>query len=81
MFEFLKTERFSMIASFILGLGLMALLKPECKGAECKIVKAPPLDEVTTSTYQLGAKCYQFRTQPIDCPKDSIIEPFERFLG
>ena len=80
MFEFLKTERFSMISSFILGLGLMSLLKPVCKGVECKILKAPPLDEVMHSTYQLGSKCYQFRTTPITCPAGTVIEPFERGL-
>ena len=81
MFEFLKSERFSMIASFILGLGLMSVLKPICKGDECKILKAPPLEEVANSTYQLGAKCYQFRSQPISCPKGIVIEPFERSLS
>jgi hypothetical protein len=70
-----------MIASFILGLGLISLFKEECKGADCKLVKAPPIEEITHSTYQLGSKCYQFRTQPIDCPKVGIIEPFQRFLG
>jgi hypothetical protein len=78
MFEFLKSERFSMISSFIIGLALMTLLKPVCKGDECRILKAPPLEEVTHSTYQLGGKCYQFRTQPISCPPGTVIEPFER---
>jgi len=78
MFEFLKTERFSIISSFILGLGLMTLFKPVCNGDECRILKAPPLEEVTSSTYQLGGKCYQFRTQPISCPAGTVIEPFER---
>jgi hypothetical protein len=80
MFEFLKTENFSNVASFLLGLGLMCLLKAECKGSECKILKAPPLDEVNKATYQLGGKCYKFRSSPIDCPAGTIIEPFERFL-
>jgi len=81
MFEFLKTERFSIIASFIVGLGLMSLLKPECKGTECRILKAPPLEEVNHSTYQLGSKCYQFRSETIQCPTGTILEPFQQFLG
>jgi hypothetical protein len=80
MFEFLKTESFNMASSFILGLALMTLLKPVCKGDECKILKAPPLEEVTNSTYQLGGKCYQFHTEPISCPTGTVIEPFERGL-
>ena len=80
MFEFLKTENFSMMSSFLIGLGMMSVLKPLCKGSECKILKAPPLEEVTHSTYQLGGKCYQFRTAPIACPSGTVIEPFVRHL-
>jgi hypothetical protein len=80
MFEFLKTERFSMIASFIVGLGLMSVLKPMCNGPECRILKAPPLDEVNHTTYQLGGKCYQFRSETISCPTGKIIESFEQHI-
>ncbi len=80
MFEFLKSEKFSVLASFILGLGLMAVLKPACRGTECKILKAPPLEEITHSTYQAGSKCYKFKHEIIDCPKDGVIEPFQRQL-
>jgi hypothetical protein len=70
-----------MIASFIVGLGLMSLLKPECKGTECRILKAPPLEEVNHTTYQLGSKCYQFRSETIECPTGAILEPFQQYLG
>jgi hypothetical protein len=80
MFEFLKTESFNVIFSFVLGLGCIALLKPACDGAECRIQKAPPYEEVKTSTYQMGAECYQFHAQPIACPNKGVIEPFERFV-
>ena len=80
MFEFLKTETFSLVFSFILGLGSMALLKPMCKGADCRIQKAPSYEEVKKSTYQLGQECYQFQAQPIQCPTKGVIEPFERFI-
>ena len=80
MFEFLKTERFNMIFSFILGLGLVSLCKPECRGDECRIQKAPPYEEVKTSTYQLGQVCYQFHAEPISCPTTGVIEPFQQFV-
>ena len=79
MFKFLQTESFSMLFSFILGLGCMAVLKPACKG-NCSIQKAPPYTEVKSSTYQLGSSCYQFQAEPIECPSTGVIEPFERFL-
>jgi hypothetical protein len=80
MFEFLKTESFNIVFSFVLGLGCMAVLKPVCNGSECRILKAPPFEEVKQSTYQLGTDCFQFRAQPIVCPTRGVIEPFERFI-
>jgi hypothetical protein len=76
MFEFLRSKHFDTIFSFVIGLGLMALLRPLCHGPECIVQKAPPLEEVNKSTYQLGSKCYQFRSLPVDCPKEGVIEPF-----
>ncbi len=78
MFEFLKTKEFSMVFSFVVGLGLMALLRPICQGKDCLIQKAPSVDEVNKTTYQLGSKCYQFRSQPVDCPKEGVIEAFQQ---
>jgi len=54
----------------------MSLLRPLCNGPECIVQKAPPVDEVNKTTYQLGSKCYQFRSAPVDCPKEGVIEPF-----
>lgn len=76
MFEFLKSKAFHTAFSFIIGLGLMALLRPICHGKECLIEKAPPLHEVETSTYQLGSKCYQFRGTPMECPSSGVVESF-----
>lgn len=78
MFEFLKTEGFSIGGSFIIALGIMAILKPGCRGDTCRILKAPPLEEVTKSTYQVGEKCYQFKTETVTCPKDGFIESFQQ---
>jgi hypothetical protein len=80
MFEFLKSKTFDAVFSFVLGLGLMALLKPGCKEGECHIQKAPPYEEVKSSTYQLGSKCYKFEAEPVECPMTGVIEPFERFV-
>jgi hypothetical protein len=81
MFEFLKSETFNNIFSFLLGLACLALFKPACVGLECSIQKAPPYDEIKQSTYQVGSKCFQFQAEPIECPKKGVIEPFEqRFM-
>ncbi len=80
MFEFLKSQNFNYVFSFLIGLGLMSLLKPTCKGSECKIQRAPPFEEVKTSTYQLGSDCYRFHAEIIQCPTKGVIEPFERYV-
>jgi len=75
--QFLKSERYSMAFSFILGVGIMAALKPGCRERDCSTKKAAPTDEVVKSTYQIGTKCYQFGTRNVDCPANNqIIEAF-----
>jgi hypothetical protein len=78
MFEFVKSKSFHTIASFIIGLGIAAVLTPTgCPTGICTVQKAPPVEEVTKSTYQLGSKCYQFKTEPTECSAAGVIEPFE----
>jgi hypothetical protein len=77
MFKFFETAQFRFFFSFMIGLGIMSLFRPLCKGTECQIVKAPPPHEVETTTYKIGAKCYQFKTGSVDCPGEGVIEAFE----
>jgi hypothetical protein len=76
MFKIMKSESFKMIGSAVLGIGIMAAIKPMCRTKDCKIQKAPPLEEIMKSTYQIGQKCYKFKTTPVDCPATGSIEPF-----
>jgi hypothetical protein len=76
MFEFLKSKNFHYLFSFLIGFGVVAILRPICDGNECIVEKAPPLSEVNSSTYQLGSKCYQFRSSAIECPRSGIVESF-----
>jgi hypothetical protein len=77
MYEILKTEKFAMIFSFIIGFGLVSILIPVCKGDECLIQKAPSVDEMKTYTFKLGSKCYQFKHETVQCPVNGVIEAFE----
>lgn len=77
IWDFLKSKKFNFFFSFILGLGIAAILRPACKGDACITLKAPPIHEINTATYQLGAKCYQFRTDTSDCPSNGVIEAFQ----
>lgn len=81
IFDFLKSKKFNLVFSFLMGLGLMAILRPGCKGDGCIVMKAPPANEVQTSTYQIGKKCYKFETYTVDCPSSGVIEAFQLNRG
>ena len=77
MYEILKTEKFALIFSFILGFGLVAISYPVCKGDQCFLKKAPSPKEMQSSTYRIGSKCYQFRPEVVQCPATGVIEAFQ----
>lgn len=81
IFDFMKTKSFNYVFSFLLGLGLLALFRPVCKGDNCLVVRAPPANEIKTTTYQIGNRCYQFDTFIQDCPSSGVIEAFEVYRG
>jgi len=76
MYEILKTEKFATLFSFIIGFGLIAILIPVCKGDECFVKKAPSVEDMKKSTFQLGKKCYQFTSETVECPAKGAIEAF-----
>jgi hypothetical protein len=81
MFEVLKTEKFALIFSFMIGFGLIAIAYPVCKGDACFIKKAPSVDEMKKSTFRIGQKCYQFKPEIVDCPAHGAIESFQPAAG
>ncbi len=77
IWDLLKSKKFNLVFSFLLGLGLAAILRPVCKGDQCLLMKAPPVHEVEKATYQLGSKCFQFALENRECPKSGkIVEAF-----
>lgn len=76
IWDFMKSKEFNVIFSFLLGLGLAAILRPACKGDQCVIQKAPPLKDFKDATYQVGNKCYQFSVENQECPPKGIVEAF-----
>ena len=81
MYEILKTEKFAIFFSFMVGFGIIAITIPPCKGDECFIKKAPSVDEMKKTTYRIGSKCYQFKSESLECsnvPTKSIIEAFKQ---
>jgi hypothetical protein len=74
----LKNPRFNTIFSIVLGMALVFIAFPLCKGKECKAVdKAPSVKEMTSKAYRHGEKCYKYTSKTVKCPASGIIESFE----
>ena len=75
--SFLKDERFNVFFSFALGVGLICILRPICSGDECNVSKAPEEKECEKYVYRMGGgKCYEFKSEIIECPSSGAIEAF-----
>lgn len=77
IWDFLRSKNFNLIFSFLIGLGLAAILRPVCKGDQCITLKAPPIKDMKDTTFELGSKCYQFSIENTDCPSKGVIEAFQ----
>jgi hypothetical protein len=65
--KFVHTESGKYLMSIILGFGLATLFRTVCKGKNCLIVKAPPLDEIEDKIYKHQGKCYKFTPVTTKC--------------
>lgn len=75
--QILHTKVFGIMVSFMLGIAIVMVVTPMCRGKDCMIVKAPPINEVTHSIYHIASKCYKFEAIPMECPASGAIEAFE----
>jgi len=73
----LKDERFNIFFSFIVGLGIICIIRPRCVGAACNVNKAPEDKDFEKHVYRMGGgKCYEFKTEMTSCPASGAIESF-----
>lgn len=73
--KFVQSPTGKYIASILLGLGLASLFRRVCKGSECVVQKAPPLQEIDGQTYKFDKKCYKFEQTHVQCnPNKKIYE-------
>jgi len=75
--KFINDRRFNVFFSLMLGIGLVALFRPICKGSECNITKAPSESDFDKHVYRIGGKCHEFKTEIISCPSSGMVESFE----
>jgi hypothetical protein len=63
------------VMSILLGFGLATFFRVVCKGKNCKIISAPPMDEINDQIYQFNDKCYKMEKTPVKCNNNKNIIP------
>lgn len=75
--DLMKDKRFDIFFSFVLGIGLICMFRPMCSGSECNIMKAPTDKDFDKYVYRMGGnKCYEFKSEIVECPSSGTIEAF-----
>jgi hypothetical protein len=75
--DILKDARFNSVFSFLMGVFLILLIKPVCKGENCFTYKSPPIAAIRENAYKIGDTCYKFVPKDAKCPMTGVIEPFQ----
>jgi hypothetical protein len=65
--KFLHTKSGKYIMSAVLGFGLATMFRAVCKGKNCIVQDAPPLDEIDGKTYKFDGKCYTYSKSSQKC--------------
>jgi hypothetical protein len=75
--DILKDPRFNKVFSFLMGVFVILLVKPVCKGDSCFTYKAPPMKDMREHAYKIGDTCYKFVPKEAKCPLVGVVEPFQ----
>jgi hypothetical protein len=75
--DILNDKRFNLFFSFALGIGLVCVFRPICQGSDCNINKPPADRDFDKYVYRMGGgKCYEFKSEIVECPPSGTIEGF-----
>lgn len=65
--RFVHSSTGRIFMSILLGIGLATLFRSVCKGKNCRIVAAPPMEELDDQIYKFDDKCYNLERNAIQC--------------
>ena len=78
--RFINSPTGKVLVSIILGIGLASLFRMSCKGKNCVIINAPPIDEIKNKVYRYdnnSDNCFKYEVTPIKCDKNKKIYSYE----
>lgn len=65
--KFITSKSGKYIISVLLGLGLSAIFRTVCKGDNCVIFYAPPLEDIQDKIFKQDGKCYKYNMISTKC--------------
>jgi len=68
----LKSTAGRVLISIILGVGLSALFRKACRGADCIEFVAPPDSELREGVFRYGDKCMEYKPRATECSKNRV---------
>jgi hypothetical protein len=74
--KFIQTETGRKLMSIILGLGVACLFRQVCKGKDCTIYKAAPLEDFKDKIYKEDENCVKYVPTATKCSLDAKIVQF-----
>ena len=74
--KFVKSNTGKYMMSIILGIGIATFFRSICKGKNCIIYKAPPLEEIENKVYKFDNKCYKFEKTNKKCDSNKRVLEF-----
>lgn len=74
--KFIHTETGKYVMSILLGLGIATFFREICKGRNCIVFHAPPLEDVENKIFKYDNKCYKYSTAPTKCDNNKKIIDF-----
>jgi hypothetical protein len=74
--KFVHTNSGKHLMSLLLGLGLASLFRIACKGKNCRVFKAAPLEQIQDKIYGHDGKCYKYVYSSAKCSKNKRIVDF-----
>jgi len=75
--KFVHTETGRMLMSVLLGLGLASLFRTVCKGSQCNVFHAPPLEDLKDKIYKNKNGCVKYIPVATTCSLGTKTVTFE----
>jgi hypothetical protein len=71
--KFVHSQTGKIVMSILLGIGLASLFRSVCKGKRCKVLAAPPIEEIENQIYKFDGKCYKIEKSAVKCDNKKTI--------